>query len=76
MSVIHIGIIGFGTVGAGAVEVLTTNRQIIANRIGADVVIRKIADLDLVSDRGVRVDPAILTRDAGDIQRWSRASIR
>lgn len=67
MSSIHVGIIGFGTVGAGTVEVLTTNREIIASRLGVDVVIRKVADLDLDSDRGVALDRAVLTRDAMEV---------
>lgn len=64
MSDIHVGILGFGTVGAGTVEVLTTNREIISNRVGSNVVIKGIADLDLDSDRGVDIDQGLLTRDA------------
>lgn len=69
MSQINVGIIGFGTVGAGAFEVLTTNREIIANRVGAEVVVTKIADLDIESDRGIPVMPpkAILTVDAMEV---------
>lgn len=50
--------------GAGVVEALQTNGNLIARRIGVKPVIRQIADLDLDTDRGVAVDPAILTRDA------------
>jgi len=64
MSKINVGIIGFGTVGAGTFEVLTNNREIIKNRVGADVVVKKIADLDIESDRGVPVDRDLLTVDA------------
>jgi homoserine dehydrogenase len=64
VSDIHVGILGFGTVGAGTVEVLTTNREIISNRVGSNVVIKGIADLDLDSDRGVDIDQGLLTRDA------------
>jgi homoserine dehydrogenase len=67
MSKINVGIIGFGTVGAGTVEVLTKNREIIASRVGAAVNIKKIADLDIESDRGVRVDRALLTTEAMDV---------
>ena len=42
MSKINVGIIGFGTVGAGAVEVLTKNQAIIASRVGAEVNVKKI----------------------------------
>lgn len=67
MAQINVGIIGFGTVGAGTVELLLKNAKTIARRVGAPVVIGKIADLDINSDRGVTVDPNILTRDAMEV---------
>lgn len=67
MSKINVGIIGFGTVGAGAVEVLTKNQEIIASRVGAEVNVKKIADLDIESDRGVQVDREVLTTEAMDV---------
>lgn len=59
-----IGLLGFGTVGAGVVEALQRNGELLAARVGARPVLRWIADLDLERDRGVRVDRNILTRDA------------
>ncbi len=67
MKPVNVGIIGFGTVGAGTVEVLLQNREIIRNRVGSDIAIRRIADLDVTTDRGVTVDPGVLTRDAMEI---------
>ena len=67
MSEINVGIIGFGTVGAGAVEILLKNRDVIANRVGSEICIKKIADLDTQSDRGFPVDPGLLTTDATEI---------
>ena len=67
MPQIKVGLIGFGTVGAGMVEVLINNRELIKDRVGADIVLKKIADLDIDSDRGVRIDPTILTTDAMEI---------
>ncbi len=69
MKQINVGIIGFGTVGAGTYEVLTTNRKIITSRVGADVVVRKIADLDIETDRGLAENPGagVLTTDAMDV---------
>ncbi len=64
MSKINVGLIGFGTVGAGAFEILTTNREIIRNRVGVDLGVKKIADLDIESDRGVPVERDLLTVDA------------
>ncbi|MFH1292883.1 MAG: homoserine dehydrogenase [Pseudomonadota bacterium] len=67
MSGINVGIIGFGTVGAGTVEILTKNREIILSRVGNEVTLRKIADLDIESDRGVPVDRDLLTTEAMDV---------
>ena len=67
MPQVTVGLIGFGTVGAGMVEVLVHNRELIEDRVGAAIVLKKIADLDIHSDRGVKVDPALLTTDAMEI---------
>jgi homoserine dehydrogenase len=67
MSQIKVGLIGFGTVGAGMVEVLSNNRELIEDRVGAEIVLKKIADLDIDSDRGVKIDRRILTTDAMEI---------
>lgn len=67
MGQVNIGIIGFGTVGAGTAEILLKNREIIGRRVGADIVLKRIADLDLDSDRGINLEPGILIRDAARI---------
>ncbi len=64
---VNIGIIGFGTVGAGTVEVLIRNRDLIKKRIGKEIKIKRIADLDIERDRGVPIDKSILTKDAMEI---------
>ena len=64
MTQIGIGILGFGTVGAGVAAGLINNRAPLAERTGIDIVLRKIADLDITTDRGVVVPPEILTTDA------------
>ena len=63
-SKIRVGLIGFGVVGSGVVRVLAENSREIARRLGARIEIAAIADLDLKSDRGVKVDHKILTRDS------------
>jgi len=67
MEKVNVGIIGFGTVGSGTVQVLLDNREIIRNRVGSEIVVKRIADLDLVSDRGVPVDKDLLTTEAMDV---------
>jgi len=64
MKQVNVGIIGFGTVGAGTVEVLLNNREIISSRVGSEIVVKRIADLDLDTDRGIILPSGILTKDA------------
>ena len=64
MKEIGVGILGFGTVGAGVAEGLLRNRKLMAERLDVDIVLKRIADLDITTDRGVRVDPDVLTTDA------------
>ncbi len=64
MKELEIGIIGFGTVGAGVADCLFKNGEVIAKRTGVKPVIKKIADLDIVRDRGVKVPDGVLTTDA------------
>lgn len=67
MREIGIGLLGFGTIGAGVVEGLQKNADLIADRLGARLVIKKIADLDITTDRGVTVEPGILSTDASAV---------
>jgi homoserine dehydrogenase len=64
MKEIRIGILGFGTVGAGVVEGLQKNGELIAQRTGIRPVVVKIADLDIKTDRGIRLSEGVLTTDA------------
>jgi homoserine dehydrogenase len=67
MEQINVGIIGFGTVGSGTVQILLENRDLITSRVGSEIVIKKIADLDLDRDRGIALAPGLLTKDAMEI---------
>jgi len=61
---INVGIIGFGTVGSGTACILIENADIIKRRLGIPVKLRKIADLDIKRDRGVKLGDVQLTNDA------------
>jgi len=63
MKKIKIGLIGWGTVGTGLVKLLRRNSGLISRRLGAQLVISRIADLDITRDRGIKVSPSILTRN-------------
>lgn len=64
---INIGLIGFGTIGAGVVEIFNKNQKIISQKVGKNVNLKKIADLDITTDRGVKVDSKILTTDVNEV---------
>jgi len=44
---INIGIIGYGTVGGGTLEVLVDNREIIKDKTGFDLRVKSVADLKI-----------------------------
>jgi len=67
MKDIKVGLIGFGTVGAGVVKILQKNSKLIEKRMGAKLILKKVADVDLTTDRGVRLKPEILTRRADEV---------
>ncbi len=63
----NLGIIGFGTVGAGVVETIQKNAELMAQRTGVLLTLGRIADLDVSSDRGVSLPPGIFIDDALDL---------
>ncbi|MBU4581833.1 MAG: homoserine dehydrogenase [Proteobacteria bacterium] len=65
--VISIGLIGFGTIGTGVIKLLRKNGDIIAGRLGAEIRLRRIADIDICKSRGIAVDDSLLTTNAADI---------
>ncbi|MBM4140447.1 MAG: homoserine dehydrogenase [Nitrospira sp.] len=60
---INVGIIGFGTVGTGTVRILLENKDILKDRLGFEVNLKRIADLDIERDRGIKIPEGILTTD-------------
>ncbi|MGD0950302.1 MAG: homoserine dehydrogenase [Candidatus Binatia bacterium] len=64
---IRIGLIGFGTVGTGVIKLLQRHQGQIRARLGARLVLARVADIELRRDRGVRVDRKLLTSDAAEL---------
>lgn len=64
MKNISVGLIGLGTIGTGVVKLLQDNSALIADRLGAQIVLRRVADLDIHRSRGVRIEEGTLTTDA------------
>ena len=69
MNSVKIGIIGLGTIGCGTLRILTENREILSERIGATIDVVRAADLDLDRTRPVSIPKSILTTDALDVVR-------
>lgn len=67
MDKMTVGVIGFGTVGAGVVKILLNDREMLEKRAGIPVILKRIADLDTTTDRGVKVPDGVLTNNADEI---------
>jgi homoserine dehydrogenase len=67
MKEIFIGLIGFGTIGSGVVKLLRENEELLTQRLGIKLTIKKIADLDITTPREVTVDRELLTTDASEV---------
>ena len=67
MKDIKAGLIGFGTVGAGVVKLLSENAPLIEQKLGARLTLKKVADLDITTDRGVVVSPGLLTTNVSEV---------
>jgi homoserine dehydrogenase len=67
MRKVNIGLIGFGTVGSSVVKILGEKRDLFRRRLGAEIVIKRIADRNISTPRGVKVVPGILTKRIDDV---------
>ena len=64
MKRIQIGLLGYGTVGTGVAKLLIENKDLLTARVGADLNLKWVADIDIETDRGVRFPEGVLTTDA------------
>lgn len=64
---IKIGLLGLGVVGSGAYKVLTDNADAIEQKVGAPVVVKKIAVRNLNKERLVSVDRSLLTDNPDEV---------
>ncbi len=63
MKKINIGMLGCGTVGTGVARILIKNKDLISSRTGAILNLKRIADIDITTDRGIRFDDGVMTSD-------------
>ncbi|MDM8538062.1 homoserine dehydrogenase [Desulfobacterales bacterium HSG17] len=67
MKKINVGLLGFGTVGAGVAKILIENKDVLHARLGVDLNLKYIADIDTETDRGIQLAPGILINDAARV---------
>ena len=67
MKEIKVGLIGFGTVGAGVVKIFAENRDILDARVGFPLRLVRVMDKDIDTVRRVQVDRSLLTTDSGQV---------
>jgi homoserine dehydrogenase len=56
-----IGLAGMGNVGAGVFKHLTLNRALLRERLGFELLVRRVALRDASKDRGVAIAPELVT---------------
>jgi len=64
MTTLQVGLLGFGTVGAGVARLLIDSADRIRDRLGMGLNLKYVADIDLTTDRGVRLAKGVLIDDA------------
>ena len=65
--VITVGLIGFGTIGRGVVRLMLERSETFLRKKGFDLRLKRIADLDITTPRGVDIPKEMLTTDAEKI---------
>ncbi len=61
---INIGLLGCGTVGTGIAKLLIENRHLLAARVGTELNLKWVADVDIESDRGIQMPAGAFITDA------------
>ena len=61
---VHIGLIGFGTIGTGVIRLLRRNSAHIRDKLGVALELVRVADIDVRRKRDVRLRHGVLVSDA------------
>ena len=61
--IVKVGLVGFGTVGSGVARLITENADLIAAKTGIRLNLACVVDIDLESDRSIKLPEGVLTDD-------------
>lgn len=67
MRAIGVGLVGWGTVGCGVIEILRENSRVIADRLGVPLELKRVVDLDIERPRPVSVPRELLSTRLEDV---------
>ena len=67
MKEIQVGLIGLGTVGCGLVKILEDNSDILQDRLGAPLKLKRVVDIDLERPRPISLPKEVLSTQVEDI---------
>ncbi|MCF0234347.1 MAG: homoserine dehydrogenase [Thermoguttaceae bacterium] len=75
MDTVKVGLLGFGTIGAGVAKILLGQAERISQAAGKRVELVKICDKDLTTDRGITPPTGVLTDNIDEIMNDPEISI-
>lgn len=64
MKRICVGLLGCGTVGTGVARILLENASLLKARVGTEIHLKRVADIDFNRDRGIRFKKGVFIEDA------------
>ena len=64
---VNIGLLGCGTVGTGVARLLIENQELLAARVGAELNLKWVADVDIETDRGIQLPAGTFISDARQV---------
>lgn len=67
METIKIGLLGVGTVGGAAYDILTRNRDLILQRTGIDYEVRRVLEISQKNIEKHHLDPSIVTANVDEV---------
>lgn len=67
MRKIYLGLLGCGTVGKGVVKLLLENNEILKAKLGCELILKKVADLNKDALKGITDETNLLTDNINDI---------